>query len=55
MEHYHYEFKVYTSNLKWGRLYLGTAPTRTQANILGRLANKGCYVIERSRVYHNTK
>lgn len=50
---YHYEYFAYTDNLNYGRLYLGQARQKWYAALIAHLANKGCYVIEKHRVYEN--
>ena len=50
---FHYEWFAYTDNLNYGRLLLGQGKTRREAKIIGRCANKGCFVVERHRVYNN--
>ena len=49
---YHYEYFVYTDNLCYGRMLIGHDKSRSMANALGIWANKGCYVIEKHRVYN---
>lgn len=48
---YHYEWFAYTDNLCWGRMLLGRSKSRSEAERIARAANKGCYVIEKHRVY----
>jgi len=47
---YHYEYEVYTDNLCFGRIFLGRASNKTEANMIGNSAQKGCFVVERVRV-----
>lgn len=49
---YHYEYAVYTNNLCWGRVYIGTYATRSDARRGGLLASKGAFDIKRVRVYN---
>ena len=51
MAKYHYEFFAYTDNLNYGRLFLGSSRDYRAAKLIARSANKGCYVIEKHRVY----
>lgn len=48
---YHYEYAVFTDNLCWGRMYLGKGRTRSEAQFIGRWANKGVFIIKKQRVY----
>ena len=48
---YHYEYAAYTDNLCYGRKFLGQSTSKTEANAMGRNANKGVYVVEKVRVY----
>lgn len=50
---YHYEYFAYTDNLNYGRLYMGQSRQRWYAKMIAQNANKGCYVIEKHRVYEN--
>lgn len=52
MARYHYEFFAYTDNLNYGRLLLGHSHSMTGASMIAQWANKGCYRIEKHRVYH---
>lgn len=52
MKKYHYEYFCYTDNLNYGRTYLGQSRSRDEANRIGKMANKGLYIIERKRVEH---
>lgn len=49
---YHYEYAVYTNNLCWGRVHIGTYATRFEARRGGLLASKGAFDIKRVRVYN---
>ena len=53
MSKYHYEYSAYTDNLNYGRMFLGSAKTSGEAHSIGLRANKGCFVVERHRVYDN--
>lgn len=55
MKKYHYEYFAYTDNLNYGRLYLGKAETSGEAHRIGLQANKGVFVVERHRVYNQSK
>lgn len=48
---YHYEFSCYTDNLNYGRLLIGTYKTHSEAEYAGHTANKGCFRVEKTRVY----
>jgi len=52
MKKYHYEFVAYTDNLNYGRMFLGQAKTKAEATHIARTANKGCFVIEKHRIYN---
>lgn len=52
MKPYHYEYFAYTDNLNFGRLFLGQSKSLSEAKYIARTANKGCYVIEKHRVYN---
>ena len=49
---YTYVYNVYTCNLCWGRMYLGQASTREDAERLGRWAGRGVFVVEKKRKYN---
>ena len=51
MRKYHYEFAAYTDNLYWGRQFLGRSKNRETATNIGRISNKGSFIIEKVRVY----
>lgn len=51
MRKYHYEWFAYTDNLNYGRLLLGKGKSEREARLIGRCANKGCFIVERHRVY----
>lgn len=51
MAKYHYEWFAYTNNLNYGRLFLGRGMTEREARVIGRCANKGCFDVEKHRVY----
>lgn len=53
MSAYHYEHFVFTDNLCWGRVFLGKSKSLSEARQIGRSANKGCFVVERHRVYNH--
>lgn len=53
MKKFHYEYFVYTDNLNYGRTYIGKDRSSTTAYNLGRRANKGCFVVEKHRVYES--
>lgn len=53
MSKYHYEYFAYTNNLNYGRLLLGSDRTVRGALRIGHEARKGCYCIEKHRVYDN--
>lgn len=48
---YHYEYFAYTNNMNYGRVYLGQSSSLTLAKFYGYNANKGCFDIEKHRVY----
>lgn len=48
---YHYEYFVYTDNLNYGRMFLGRSRSRSEAQQIGRAACRGCFVVEKRRVY----
>ena len=52
MKKCHYEFVAYTDNLNYGRMFLGQAKTKAEATHIARTANKGCFVIEKHRIYN---
>lgn len=52
MKKYHYEYFCYTDNLNYGRTYLGQSRSKYDAIRIGKMANKGLYIIERKRVEH---
>ncbi len=49
---YHYEYFAYTDNLCYGRIFLGKGSSSREAERIAENANKGCYVIEKHRVYY---
>ena len=49
---YHYEYAVFTDNLCYGRMPIGNARTRTEAEAIGQWAGMGVFVIEKHRVYN---
>lgn len=51
MKKYHYEWFAYTDNLNYGRVFLGMDRSYRMAKFIARSANKGCFVIEKHRVY----
>ena len=51
MNKYHYEWFAYTDNLNYGRLLLGSSKSSTEAYGIGLHAKKGCFVLEKHRVY----
>lgn len=51
---YHYEYFCYTSNLNWGRMLLGRAPSANMARIIGMRANRGGFRIEKRKVIDET-
>ena len=48
---YHYEYFAYTDNLCYGRILLGKSYNKGLAYRIGQRAYKGCYVVEKHRVY----
>ena len=50
---YTYVYKVYTDNLCYGRMLIGEAKSKAEAEAIGWKARKGCYVVERTRVYND--
>lgn len=50
---YHYEYAVFTDNLCYGRMPIGNARTRTEAEAIGQWAGMGVFIIEKHRVYHH--
>ena len=52
MAAYHYEYCTYTDNLNYGRMYLGRSRSRSVAHTIGQLANKGCFIVLKRRVYN---
>ena len=48
---YHYEYFAYTNNMGYGRMYLGQSRSRSIAQYIGQNARKGCFDIEKHRVY----
>jgi len=52
MKGYHYEYFAYTDNLCYGRIFLGKGASFREVERIAENANKGCYVIEKHRVYH---
>ena len=55
MSNFHYEYAVYTDNLNYGRMFLGSSKSRLPAERIGNSAGKGCYIFEKKRIYHETK
>lgn len=51
MRKYHYEYFAYTDNLCYGHMLIGQFSSMGIAEFYANLANKGCYVIEKHRVY----
>ena len=50
---YHYEYFAYTCNMCYGRMLLAQSRSRSMASVEAQWANKGCYQIEKHRVYDN--
>lgn len=48
---YHYEYFVYTDNLNYGRMFLGRSRSLSEAHNIGRSACRGCFRVEKRRVY----
>ena len=50
---FHYVYTVYTDNLCWGRLKLGTYPTRSWANREKEQwsRTRGCCIVKKEREY----
>ena len=48
---YHYEYFAYTDNMCYGRMKLAQDRSRTMASVAAQWAGKGCYRIEKHRVY----
>lgn len=48
---YHYEYAAYTDNLNYGRMFICQHRNRHSCNWMAANARKGCYVIEKVRVY----
>ena len=38
---------TFTDNPQWGRFFIGESDTKAEADLKGKLANKGKYVVER--------
>ena len=53
MAKYHYEYFAYTDNMNYGRMLIGRYRSYTDASVHAQWANKGCYRIEKHRVYDN--
>ena len=51
MAKYHYEHFAYTDNMNYGRMLIGHDRSRAVVRRMAIWANKGCYRIERHRVY----
>lgn len=53
---YHYEYAVFTDNSLYGRMPIGNARTRAEAEVIAQWAGMGECVIKRHRVYdHESK
>ena len=52
MAKYHYEYFAYTDNLNYGRQLIAQDRSRTYVATMARWAGKGCYNIEKHRVYN---
>lgn len=52
MRTYHYEYFCYTDNLNYGRMFLGKAKTKSEAESIGRWSGKGCFTVKKRRVWH---
>ena len=50
---YHYEYAAYTDNLCYGRQLIVRDKNKSYVEHAAWNAGKGCYVIERVRVYEN--
>lgn len=45
------EWYVFTDNPQYGRLYLGKSKFKSEADDIGKRANKGKYVVERRHIW----
>ena len=48
---YHYEYVAYTDNLCYGRVKIAQDKSRSWVRYCAETSGKGCYVINRVRVY----
>lgn len=48
---YYYEWYAYTCNLCYGRMFLAKGESKAIVSYEARMANKGCFVLEKKRVY----
>ena len=48
---YHYEYFAYTDNLNYGRMLIAQCVYKSLCYLRARNANKGCFVVEKHRVY----
>lgn len=52
---FHYEYAAYTDNLCWGRMLIAQGRDLRSVRMRAELSGKGCFVIEKVKVYELPK